>query len=107
MVNQLRKNILWRLHFWAALFATPFVLVATLTGVLYVFTPQIENYLYGHLEEVKAQSQNATLDAAVAVAASRAPKDWRLYAISPSSREDQSHQIVFVPPITKNSQEGV
>ena len=106
MVSQLEKNIGWRLHFWAALFATPFVLVATLTGVLYVFTPQIENYLYGHLDEVKAQSQNATLDAAVAVAKSRAPKDWRLYAISPSSRDDQSHQIVFVPPITKNSQGG-
>ena len=106
MVSQLRKNIWWRVHFWAALFATPFVLVATLTGVLYVFTPQIENYLYGHLDHVKARSQTVKLDDAVAVAKSRAPEDWRLYAISPSSREDQSHQIVFLPPITKNSQGG-
>jgi len=57
MVSQLRKNIWWRVHFWAALFATPFVLVATLTGVLYVFTPQIENYLYGHLDHDKKFSR--------------------------------------------------
>ena len=81
MVNQLRKNLWWRLHFWAALFATPFVMVAVLTGLLYVFTPQIENYLYSHLDQVQIQSERTTLDEAVAVAKSHAPKDWRLYAI--------------------------
>jgi uncharacterized iron-regulated membrane protein len=106
MVNRLTKNICWRLHFWAALFATPFVLVATLTGLLYVFTPQIENYLYSHLDRVKVQSTNTTLDEAVAVAKSHAPADWRLYAISPASSADESHQVVFVPPSVKNSQGG-
>ena len=106
MVNQIRKNLLWRLHFWAALFSTPFVMVATLTGLLYVFTPQIENYLYSHLDRVKVQSTNTTLDEAVAVAKSHAPTDWRLYAISPASSADESHQVVFVPPSVKNSQGG-
>jgi len=106
MVNQIRKNLLWRLHFWSALFSTPFVMVATLTGLLYVFTPQIENYLYSHLDRVKVQSTNTTLDEAVAVAKSHAPTDWRLYAISPASSADESHQVVFVPPSVKNSQGG-
>ena len=106
MVNQLRNNLWWRLHFWAALFATPFVMVAVLTGLLYVITPQIENYLYSHLDQVQIQSERTTLDEAVAVAKSHAPKDWRLYAISPSSSADESHQIIFMPPSSKNSQGG-
>jgi uncharacterized iron-regulated membrane protein len=59
-----RRSLFWRIHFWAALIASPFVLVATLTGLLYVFTPQIEARLYGHLEHVTPAGSMLPLDAA-------------------------------------------
>ena len=63
-----RRSLLWRVHFWSALIASPFVLVACLTGLLYVFTPQIERYLHGHLDTVVPQEQVRPLDDAVAAA---------------------------------------
>jgi uncharacterized iron-regulated membrane protein len=63
-----RRSLFWRIHFWAALVATPFALVATLTGMLYIFTPQIEAHLYGHLERVAPQGEWLPLDAAVEAA---------------------------------------
>jgi hypothetical protein len=38
--------VLLRLHFYIGLFVGPFILVAALTGTLYVLTPQIESHLY-------------------------------------------------------------
>ena len=63
-----RRSLFWRIHFWAALIASPFALVATLTGLLYIFTPQIEAHLYGRLERVAPQGTRLPLDAAVAAA---------------------------------------
>jgi hypothetical protein len=77
-----RRSLFWRIHFWAALIASPFVLVATLTGLLYVFTPQIEARLYGHLEHVTPAGSMLPLDAAVitwsryAGAEVRLLRDW-------------------------------
>nr|WP_315489115.1 PepSY-associated TM helix domain-containing protein [uncultured Rhodoferax sp.] len=47
-----RRSLLWRVHFWAALIASPFAVLAALTGILYIFTPQIEAQLHGHLDTV-------------------------------------------------------
>lgn len=98
MVNFSRNQLIWRIHFWAALLATPFVCVAVLTGLLYVFNPQIEKVLYGQLEYVPIESAYASLDQAVEVAKTQVPPDWGLYAVSPSSLPGESHQVVFVPP---------
>jgi uncharacterized iron-regulated membrane protein len=68
-----RRSLFWRIHFWAALIASPFALVATLTGALYIFTPQIEAGLYGRLERVAPQGARLPLDAAVAAAVDAAP----------------------------------
>ncbi|WP_131829786.1 PepSY domain-containing protein, partial [Teichococcus deserti] len=40
------KAFVARLHFYVGLFVGPFLLVAALTGVLYVLTPQLEDLLY-------------------------------------------------------------
>ena len=98
MVNFSRNQLIWRIHFWAALLATPFVCVAVLTGLLYVFNPQIEKVLYGQPEYVPIESAYASLDQAVEVAKTQVPPDWGLYAVSPSSLPGESHQVVFVPP---------
>ena len=101
------RSVLWRLHFWAALFATPFVSAAALTGLLYVFTPQIEQYLYGHLDHVNIQSEQASLDLALTAAISQAPVGWQLHAISPASQSGETHQFAFIPPALSKGQSNV
>jgi uncharacterized iron-regulated membrane protein len=64
-----RKSLFWRIHLWAAFIATPFALIGALTGILYIFTPQIESVLHGHLDQVKPEQSRLSLDALVALAA--------------------------------------
>jgi uncharacterized iron-regulated membrane protein len=94
-----QRSLLWRIHFWAALVATPFTLVAVLTGLVYVFTPQIEQALYGHLDKVEPMdSSMLTLDTMVHSAHGAVPPGWRLHAAVPPHQPDASAQVVFTPP---------
>lgn len=96
-----RRSLLWRIHFWAALIATPMALMATLTGILYIFTPQIENALYGHLEQVAPAGEQQNLDALVQAASAAAPADWVLHSVVPAYGEADSVHVAFVPPPTQ------
>ena len=93
-----RKSLYWRIHFWAALIATPFALLATLTGMLYVFTPQIEAALYGHLDHVAPQRAMLPLDAAVAAAEKAAPQGWTVQNVVPPFQASDAVQVAFAPP---------
>ena len=93
-----RKSLYWRIHFWAALIASPFALVATLTGILYVFTPQIEARLYQHLDHVAPQASMLPLDAAVAAAERAAPRGWTVQHVVPPFQQDDAVQVAFAPP---------
>ena len=94
-----RRSLLWRLHFWSALIASPFLLVACLTGLLYVFTPQIERYLHGHLDTVASQAQARPLDDAVLAARQIAPQGWSLHSVVPAFDPDDSVRVAFTPPM--------
>lgn len=43
---QLRPLVL-RLHFYAGVFVAPFLLVVSLTGLAYVFSPQLNDLIHG------------------------------------------------------------
>lgn len=101
-----RRSLLWRLHFWAALIASPFVLVACLTGMLYVFTPQIERVMHGQLDKVKPQSQAQSLDDAVAAAKAVAPAGWSLHSVIPAFEPDDSVRVAFTAPMPEKAQGG-
>lgn len=90
-----RRGILWRIHFWAALVASPFTLVAALTGILYVFTPQIESVRYGWLDHVEPAGAMRPLDEAVAAASAAAPIGWRLQSVLPAYDAHNSVKAVF------------
>lgn len=92
-----RRSLFWRLHFWAALIATPFALVAALTGVLYIFTPQIEERLYGGLDQVRPASAILPLDQLVAAANARAPAGLALQAVLPPAGPRDSARLRYVP----------
>ena len=60
------NRLFWRLHFWAGLIGAPIVLFAALTGLLYVFTPQIEAWRHGALDHVSIGQTLRPLDEQVA-----------------------------------------
>ena len=51
-------NPLQRLHFYAALFITPLLITLTLSGIAYLFFPEVENNIYK--EEFFGQSEKQT-----------------------------------------------
>ena len=42
----------WRWHFWSGLLITPFLIILSVTGALYVFKPQIEDALYSEYLQI-------------------------------------------------------
>jgi len=94
-----RRSLLWRLHFWSALIASPFAVIAASTGLLYVFTPQIESALYAHLDTVRPQAQAKPLDDAVDAAQQAMPAGWMLHSVSPAQDADDSVKVAFMPPM--------
>lgn len=43
---------IWRWHFYAGLFVAPFMILLSLTGIVYLFKPQLDNLLYPELMKV-------------------------------------------------------
>lgn len=93
-----RRSLFWRIHFWAALIASPFALVATLTGLAYVFTPQIEARLYGGLERVAPEGARLPLDAAVEAARRAAPDGLVVQAVIPPAAAEDAVRVSFGQP---------
>ena len=96
-----RKSLFWRIHLWAAFLATPFALVGALTGILYIFTPQIEAALHGHLDRVTPVGTPLKLDALVALAQQAAPKGAALRYVVTPEMPDESVRVYFSAAQTK------
>jgi len=97
-------RILWRLHFWAGLIGAPIVLFAALTGLLYVFSPQIEAWRHGHLDHVPVAAQALPLDNQVAVALAEAPGSTLRFVV-PAFRPGDTTQV-YVTGAHAHSAEG-
>lgn len=97
-VHTLRRSVLWRIHLWAAFIATPFAFVGAITGLLYVFTPQIESLLHGHLDHVEVRGSRLSLDVLVTLAQREAPAGMGLQEVVTPEHPAQSVQVIFKPP---------
>ena len=89
-----RRSLFWR-HFWAALIASPFALLATLTGIVYILTPQVEGRLYGKLDHVAPAGAMLPVDTAVAAA----PAGLSLQSVQPPHAAGSSVKVVFAPGV--------
>jgi len=89
------RAFLTRLHFYVGLFVGPFLLVAAITGTLYVLTPQIENILYR--DQLVAQSQGPAHPLSEQITAARASigEGPRLFAVRPAKDETQTTRVMF------------
>ncbi len=59
-------NLAWRWHFYAGLFVAPFMILLALTGIIYLFKPQLDPLMYRELMVVEAGHHRQTADALLA-----------------------------------------
>ena len=86
---------IWRWHFYAGLFVAPFLILLSLTGIVYLFKPQLDNLMYPELMKVAPASQTLDADQLLAKAMTTMP-DARLV----SGYCGLSSQQVSVRPAT-------
>jgi uncharacterized iron-regulated membrane protein len=106
VIRAQRRSLLMRIHFWAALIASPFALIAAITGLIYVFVPQVEQIMHGHLDSVAPAAQVRSLDDAISAAKMAAPEGWSLHSVVPMHEPTDSTRVVFMPPPTERKKDG-
>lgn len=50
-------RVVWRWHFYAGLFVVPFMVLLSVTGIIYLFKPQLDRLMYRNLMYVAPQSK--------------------------------------------------
>lgn len=55
-------NLAWRWHFYAGLFVAPFMILLALTGIIYLFKPQLDNLMYRDFLHVQPGTQRISAD---------------------------------------------
>ncbi|MBE8517300.1 PepSY domain-containing protein [Amycolatopsis sp. H6(2020)] len=91
------RPLLLRLHFYAGVFVSPFLLVAAVTGLAYVWTPQVEQAVYDHELHAPAASGVVPLGQQTAVAKAAVP-DGKVTGIRPGPTPTDSTQVIFARP---------
>lgn len=92
------KAFISRLHFYIGLFVGPFILVAAITGTLFVLTPQIETFLYREQLTTTTTGEPASLAAQAAAARSHIGEGPRLFAVRPAGAPGFTTRIMFAQP---------
>lgn len=88
------RPLLLRLHFYAGICVAPFLVVAALTGLLYVFTPQLEQHFYARELHVPAAAGQRPLAEQVTAARTALP-DRTLTGVRPAPTPTDTTQVVF------------
>ncbi|MEK1941344.1 MAG: PepSY domain-containing protein [Pseudomonas sp.] len=55
-------NQAWRWHFYAGLFVIPFMIMLSVTGIIYLFKPQLDNLMYADLLQVNPIGQTLSAE---------------------------------------------
>ncbi|UOQ84077.1 PepSY-associated TM helix domain-containing protein [Gracilibacillus salinarum] len=97
-----RKNAniykaIWRWHFYAGVFFAPLLIFLTITGGIYLFKPQIEDFIYHDLYYVDEQEQTVSVNKQINEVKEQYP-NASINSFTPSYQGDKSSVI----GITKN-----
>ena len=90
--------LITRLHFYIGLFVGPFILVAAVTGTLFVLTPQIENLLYADQLHTTSTGPAQPLASQVRAAQERIGPGPRLFAVRPAPAPGDTTRVMFTQP---------
>jgi uncharacterized iron-regulated membrane protein len=85
------------MHFYAGVIVGPFLLVAALSGLLYVFTPQLEQLVYDKELHVPVSGTAQSVEAQVAAARQALP-DATVVRVRPGATVSDSTQVIFTRP---------
>ena len=110
MSDDLIRARVWRLHFFTGLFLSPFFIVLALTGIIYLFKPQVEPALYQKWLEVPVGAEKVPYAAQWAQVEREFPGAYLRYMVPPKAeglasqffvRDGQGRQqTVYVDPYT-------
>ncbi|WP_300011597.1 PepSY domain-containing protein [Pseudonocardia sp.] len=92
------RRLVRRVHFYAGVLVAPFLAVLCLTGMAYVFTPQLNDVL--HADELLVTPQSGPvrpLDDQVAAARAAHP-GVPLSAVEPAAAADRTTAVLLTPP---------
>ena len=92
------KPFVTRLHFYIGLFVGPFILVAAVTGLLFVLTPQFEDWIYR--DQLRTASTGPALPLSEQAAAAREfiGDDPAFFAVRPAIGPGYTTRIMFSEP---------
>ncbi|MET8521314.1 PepSY domain-containing protein [Nocardioides sp. NPDC004968] len=88
------RPLVLRLHFYAGVLVAPFILVASVTGLLYTIAPQVEQIAYHELTHVTPAGETVPLAEQVAAARASHP-DGDILRIDVPPAADRSTRVVF------------
>ncbi|MER7556416.1 PepSY domain-containing protein [Nocardioides sp. NPDC126508] len=88
------RPLVLRLHFYAGVLVAPFVLVASVTGLLYTIAPQVEQIAYHDLTHVTPAGETVPLAEQVAAARATHP-DGAVIRVDVPEAADRSTRVVF------------
>jgi len=100
----------WRCHFYAGLFVIPFVIILSVTGIIYLFKPQLDSIIYRDMLVVKPRPEMTSPEEQERAVKEQLPNAF-IRSYIPSARADRSSQFeitdankrelsVFVDPHT-------
>ena len=87
-------NLAWRWHFYAGLFVAPFMILLALTGIIYLFKPQLDNLMYSDLLTVKPAHHQISADELQQRVLTRYPKAAVSKYLPPVSAEGSAQFVV-------------
>ena len=88
------RPLVLRLHFYAGVLVAPFVLVASVTGLLYTIAPQVEQIAYHDLTHVTPAGDTVAFAEQVAAARATHP-DGAVVRVDVPEAADRSTRVVF------------
>lgn len=83
----------WRVHFYAAVFAAPILVLMSVTGLAILYSDTINGLTLHHLTRVEPQGTARSMDSLQAAAAVRAPQGSHLVLVTTPKAAD--HAIAF------------
>ncbi|MFK8331141.1 PepSY-associated TM helix domain-containing protein [Pseudomonas sp. BJa5] len=86
-------NLAWRWHFYAGLFVAPFMILLAITGIIYLFKPQLDPLLYRDLMVVEAGHHRQSADHLLHQVREAYPKG-QVSQYLPAASADRSAQFV-------------
>lgn len=91
----------WRWHFYAGLFVIPFMLILAITGIIYLFKPQLDAAMYPNLMFVTPTASTLSYTGQVQAVESAYP-DATVTQITPSVANNRSTEVLITTADQRN-----